>query len=292
MIFRSLVSLLLLVSVVCFALPVWSQSDKYQQEISADVVVELEKGRQLRRAGKFEDATKKLSAITDSQPDYFLAQYNLALAHAQSEDYEQAVMAFEEALRIREEQGIAEATVYNSAAWTYMLAGDYNRSEQLFKIALKGENQELLSKESKRRLLNNVGLLYMYMGDLGQSREHLQKADSVYGGTLVQKNLDLLMSLETAQRAKRPTMPPNWFTVVASYRSFEDARSFALKLDSAEYDFQPHIYLAENDYYGVTLGGYLDYREAVRRMRFAKSHGIAADAYVWQSVLWGDNLLE
>ena len=51
---------------------------------------------------------------------------------------------------------------------------------------------------------------------------------------------------------------------------------------------QSHI--SENDIYGVSLGGYLSYNEALNRTDYAKNNDIAPDAYVWTSRVWGVNL--
>lgn len=79
------------------------------------------------------------------------------------------------------------------------------------------------------------------------------------------------------------------FAVVGSFRTFGEAESFANRIEKSALSM-PEIYLAENDYYAVTLGGYLQRQEAAQRVRIAKDKGIAADAYVWTSTIWGDNL--
>lgn len=82
------------------------------------------------------------------------------------------------------------------------------------------------------------------------------------------------------------------FAVVGSFRQISEARLFAKKLESNGIKFKPEIYLAENDYYAVSLGGYLSKSEASRRVRYARDTGIAHDAYVWTSILWGRNLYQ
>lgn len=81
------------------------------------------------------------------------------------------------------------------------------------------------------------------------------------------------------------------FPVIASYKSFDDAAAFARKIQNKESTYTPEIYLSENDYYGVTLGGYLSKQEALKRANYAKNNGIASDAYIRSSHKWSDNLL-
>jgi hypothetical protein len=80
----------------------------------------------------------------------------------------------------------------------------------------------------------------------------------------------------------------NWFAVVGSFRVQSNAVNFAEKL--SKNNLRPEIYLAENDYYAVTLGGYLDLKQAKQLVAMAKEKGIADDAYVWKSDVWGENL--
>ncbi|CAN2043248.1 hypothetical protein GMMP1_100026 [Candidatus Magnetomoraceae bacterium gMMP-1] len=92
------------------------------------------------------------------------------------------------------------------------------------------------------------------------------------------------------QVAKDVAMRGNSFPVIASYPTFDDAVIFAKKIENEKYDYMPEIYLSENNYYGVTLGGYLSQKEALKRVKYAKSKNIAADAYMRSSHKWGDNL--
>ncbi len=98
-----------------------------------------------------------------------------------------------------------------------------------------------------------------------------------------------------AQVAKDAAARGFSFPVVASRRTFDEARGFASKvegiLDAQEKPFTTAIYLSENGYYAVTLGGYLTQDEARSRAQYAKSSGIASDAYVRSSRNWGENLI-
>lgn len=80
-----------------------------------------------------------------------------------------------------------------------------------------------------------------------------------------------------------------YFAVVGSFRTLHEAENFANRMQkSVSYPLE--IYLAENNYYAVTLGGYQSSQEASQRVKIAKEKGIAVDAYVWNSAIWGGNL--
>lgn len=82
-----------------------------------------------------------------------------------------------------------------------------------------------------------------------------------------------------------------WFPVVKSATSLEEARAFVKKLKQRELRYQPEVYLSENNYYAVCLGGYLSKAEADKRVKYAKQTEIATDAYPQTSRNWGENIL-
>lgn len=81
------------------------------------------------------------------------------------------------------------------------------------------------------------------------------------------------------------------FPVVASLPTLDAAVAKAQELKNMGLPYETEVYLADNNYYAVTLGGYLTQEEAASRVNYAKNNGIAKDAYVWESTLWGENLL-
>jgi hypothetical protein len=80
------------------------------------------------------------------------------------------------------------------------------------------------------------------------------------------------------------------FPVVGSFRKLDDALQLARRLRESVDQYPIEIHLAENDYYAVTLGSYLDTEESQKRVEFARQRGISADAYVYWSPNWGENL--
>ena len=97
---------------------------------------------------------------------------------------------------------------------------------------------------------------------------------------------------ETATQLVVAQTAGNTFAVVGSYRDLAEAKDFANKLRESGMRYPVEIFLAENNYYAVTLGGYLTYQEATNRVDFAKRTALAKDAYVWVSQVWGENLLK
>lgn len=271
---------------------VWSQEDHFQKEIPPGNVQRLEVARQLRKNGKIADAIKRLRSLIRDEPNYYRAHYNLALAYVFKKDYDEAIKSFKKALEIKQYSNITDATIYNSIGWFYFLKGNYGKSEEYFKIAMKKENLDLLTIESKQKLFNNIGVLYMNMGELELSKKYWNKSVDEYNSSQARKNLEMLKELKATQKTIREAKKDYYFPVVGSFRTIEEATHFAKRLLKERYKYKAEIYLAENDYYGVTLGGYLSYDDADDRVAYAKSKMKVKDAYVWKSQDWGENLLE
>ena len=85
----------------------------------------------------------------------------------------------------------------------------------------------------------------------------------------------------------------NAFAVIASPKELNVAVDFSRKVGAESTQYPVEIYLTgDHGFYAVTLGGYLPLEDALKRVKFARDRKIAADAFVWQSDQWGDNLLK
>ena len=96
---------------------------------------------------------------------------------------------------------------------------------------------------------------------------------------------------KVAQEAVKDAITRGYFfAVIGSYSKYQDAIKFAKKVDKSNHKYKAKIYLAENNVYAVSLGGYLTQKEALQRVQYAKNIGIAKDSYIWNSRWWGKNL--
>ncbi len=174
-----------------------AQQDTFQPEISRDVVAQVENARELDRQKRSPEAAAILKAVTQAHPDYYRAQFNLGIVLAENKDFAGASRAFDAAVALKESKGIPDATVYNSAGWAYLLAGDYKKAEIALKKAEAAGDQ--LPVESRKRLYNNLGLLYLYTGDHGKSETYMKKASDELGSKLATENLKLLSTVKAAR---------------------------------------------------------------------------------------------
>lgn len=84
------------------------------------------------------------------------------------------------------------------------------------------------------------------------------------------------------------------FPVVASRKTLDEALTLlpGVKetLKKNDRDYPVSVFLSDNGWYAVTLGGYLPHKEAQARASFARSAGIESEAYVRTSRTWGEDL--
>lgn len=105
-----------------------------------------------------------------------------------------------------------------------------------------------------------------------------------------------LNSLVQEHKASVKSSEGTWFPVIASPYNDTDllGKLEELKTNSVEYPI--HVYKSADrlgmSVYAVTLGGYLSKADASERVTYARSSGIASDAYAWSSTIWGRNIRE
>ena len=168
----------------------WSQADAYQPNIPPQLVTQLEQTKQFLVAGRPEEAIPGLERLVKANPDYFSAAYNLGLAYSDLRQYDNALAMLTRAREIRERLSIADATVYNALGYTYVLSGQPRKAEESYLQGLK--NVSLLTSDSKRRLYNNIGNLYLNVGRYEDAQKYLGTAAQEYKSTVARENLKVL----------------------------------------------------------------------------------------------------
>jgi hypothetical protein len=74
------------------------------------------------------------------------------------------------------------------------------------------------------------------------------------------------------------------FPLVGSFQNKTRAVNFANTIIKAgKRKYPVRIYYAGNNWYTVSLGGFLDRQEAIERVNYAKKEKIADDAFIWNS---------
>lgn len=158
------------------AAPVCAQVDAFQKQIPAADVAALKKAQALRAQKKPAEAVAALQSLVARQPDYFNAQFELALAISDTPaDIAKSIPAFEKAAELkRRHPEVTDARVFNSLGWAYMYNADSAHALKAFKEA--EEHLDQLSPEIQRRLYNNIGYLNLLSGRRSEADKYTKLA--------------------------------------------------------------------------------------------------------------------
>ena len=127
-----------------------------------------------------------LKRVTSKKDDYFRAWFNLGLAYWQASTKEksffgESIDAFDRAIRIRDKEAIQDITIFNSAGWVSLSAGDYKQAEIYLIRGLK--DIELGTEYTKEAIYTNLGRLYFYTQRFDLAEEYSSKAVEEFGNT-------------------------------------------------------------------------------------------------------------
>jgi len=192
------------VALLLFAGAAHAQVDAYQKEIPPADVHVLEQARKLRAEKRSEEAVALLQDLTRRRPDYFNAQFELALAISdKSSDIGKSIPVFERAAALKRANPlITDARVFNSLGWAYLYTGDRSRAGQAFSEAQRNSAQ--LSPEVQRKLNNNIGNLNLVAGRTAEAQRYFKTA-SDQGSRSAAYNLEVVeaMQRQAAANAKK-----------------------------------------------------------------------------------------
>ncbi len=237
--------------------------DRYQRDIPDAVVDKLANAREMRKKGEADAAIEKLKAIIKKQPDYYLAHYNLALALARKRKYGEAIKYFEKAIEIKKKKNISDPGIYNSFGWVLLLKGDYDRAEKYLLLALSREKE--LKKKDVKKILNNLGLLYLYKRNLPKSEKFFRRAAKEFNSLLAKNNLNMLNSIKIKQEKFRA----NWFVIAGTFpqsSGMEEPKRLVTRLQKNRFDayiINTNRYSNLKDgFWAVVMGPYTDVKKA------------------------------
>lgn len=154
-----------------------------------------------------------------------------------------------------------------------------NRSSQQIKI-IEIFSEKITSNDIRER---EIAIRILSALDLDPANKLIRAiAQTESEDTIVRSIARSIIRQEQAQES--------CFPVVGSYISLTEAFSFVKKLESKKIPYQIEIYDGTNGYYAVCLGGKLTEQEAQLRVEYAKTKGIANDAYLYKTNEWLVNL--
>lgn len=159
----------------------------------------LEQARAARFAGRIDDAERLLTATLRSEPNDYLALYNMGLVYEaravrapagaqRLAHYRTAAAWLERAFRApgRSAAGADAYTIFNSLGTIYLGLGDLQRANLYLQQGFTNRNH--LNGFSRGRLYGNLGYLYALQGDTRRAREFFEEGARL-GSPFAQENL-------------------------------------------------------------------------------------------------------
>jgi len=143
------------------------------------------KAQSLRLHDQPAQARALLEPIVRKYPSNYLARYNLGLTYSALKDNSPAVAELSAAKKLNIDQHLGEPTIYNSLGWAQFQSGDYQAALKEFTTARSPEVFNKLPAASQRKVLNNTGLAYAYLGQ-SKEAEKLYKSAAAVPSTTTQ----------------------------------------------------------------------------------------------------------
>ncbi len=226
-----------------------------------------------------------LEEVVGENDDYFRAWFNLGLAYWQasadsSSRYIQSKDAFDRAIAIRDAEEIPDISVFNSAGWVSMRAGDYDSAEHYLLRGL--DDIEHGSEYTKEAIYSNLGRVYFYTQRFDKAVEFSRIAVNRFGNkdsavetlTLVQKTRDLV--------TKREAAVPPWGVVFGGDETEKGALQEIKTIAKNHRIKDTRIYLRRGSYRSVAEAD--SESQAQELLKIAKEH--RGDSYTVKMSNW------
>ena len=180
----------------------FAQVDSFQRGMPAADVRVYEQARSLRAQKHRDQAIALLQGLVGRQPDYFNAQFELALALSDTpESIGQSIPVFEKAAALkRGHPEVTDARVFNSLGWAYMYNGDTAKARQAFTEA--EQNLAQLTPQFQGKLYNNIGNLNLSTGKASEAKKSFAIAADK-GSQQAKFNLQVLEAANKRQQVKK-----------------------------------------------------------------------------------------
>lgn len=196
---KSTVFVFMVAVFVLFFLTMGAQDEEKLRETLNQKSFRLyEEGKDLQMKKELDQSIDKFQQVyTDNKENYFVVS-QLAQVYAQKKEYDKAAQMFEKAVKIRNEKGIKDATVFNSLGWVYMMKSDYRNAEKYLKLSL--DHIDELPLSYKIKTYNNLGTLFINREDYNEAEKYFNTAAVKYNSSLAKRNLKLIDTFRSNSR--------------------------------------------------------------------------------------------
>ena len=163
--------------------------------------IEIDQGRAQRIAGNVDQSIQTLKEVVAKEPSNFRAQYNLAMALAETEQKDATASTFAKAIELGETQGVPDPTIYNSYGWFLMQQGKFTEAKRQFDKGMTYVDR--LPDSSKQRLLNNIGLLYLQTGQIDKAQAQFAQTAGKNAGA--DRSLAIIRTIKMSSPKSSPS---------------------------------------------------------------------------------------
>ncbi len=169
--------------IFCVAIGLSLQS--YAAQAQTDPVA---RAKTLRYAGQLDQAESVLAGVLKTNPNHYLANYNMGLVYearaqrvapgiAKNAALATSAQWMEKALAIRVKTNEPEFTIYNTLGYVYLQQNNLIGADRVLNQGLPYANR--LTPASRAKLYNNLGYLQARKGDRAGSIRYFNMASSV-----------------------------------------------------------------------------------------------------------------
>ncbi|NOQ35939.1 MAG: tetratricopeptide repeat protein, partial [Methylococcaceae bacterium] len=118
-----------------------------QEDIPNDVLGEYKLGRILGKSKRYQASAKILQQVVETQPEFYLAWYHLALAYDGLEELDKAETAFNTAIKLENSKQLNDPRIYNAYGMFLLKQEKYKEAAEQFKKEkrLKSASQSMLN---------------------------------------------------------------------------------------------------------------------------------------------------
>lgn len=194
---------LIIISFLCLNSNVSAdQVDSFGQSVPDNFNQRIEDARlyRLPYSGKY-DPNKSIEIINQlvaERQDYYRGYFNLGLAYGELKEFSKAQESFSKALEIRAKLGLPDTTIFNSAGWVCMNAGNIDCAKNYFEQAIS-ENRDTPNFTTKAAY-NNLGQLYFNAQRFDEAKRYLRIAYDKFGSTAAGDTLKLIDEIEKSRQ--------------------------------------------------------------------------------------------
>ncbi len=169
------------------------------QTATSSQSAEVKRALELVNTGRPSLAIPTLEAAARIEPSNTHVLYTLGLAQAKTGSLPAAIGTFQQTVKLAEQSGQSAPLAHNALGWTYFLDGQPSLAKRSL---IKGLDSAGHDKEAATKILNNLGMVHMALGEYDQSAASFQRANALSSSDFSRRNLEIALKLKDSTRSQ------------------------------------------------------------------------------------------